>query len=78
MISVLAYIPAEPFCFLSLYSHRCGEAINMVILLLLNSEFGLFLAPLNLTFNFILKSFSHRSGVGDRNGTFSSAEWIGY
>lgn len=77
MISVLAYIPAEPFCFLSLYSHRC-EAINMVISLLLNSEFGLFLAPLNLTFNFVLKSFSHRNGVGDRNGTFSSAEWIGY
>lgn len=78
MISVLAYIPAELFCFLSLYSHRCGEAINTVISLLLNSEFGLFLAPLNLTFNFILKSFSHRNGVGDRNGTFSSAEWIGY
>lgn len=78
MISVLAHIPAEPFCCLRLYNHRCGEAINMVISLLLNSEFGFFLAPLNLTFNFILKSFSHRNGVGDRNGTFSSAEWIGY
>lgn len=75
---MLAHIPAESFCFLRLYSHRCGEAINTLISLLLSSEFGLFPAPLNPTFNFILKSFSHRNSVGDRNGTFSSAEWIWY
>ena len=69
MISVLAHIPAESFCFL-----RRDEAIDTLISLLLNSEFGLFPAPLNPTFNFILKTFSHRNSLGDRNGTFSSAE----
>lgn len=46
--------------------------------LLLNSEFGPFPAPLSPTFNFILKRFSHRNSIGDRNGTFSSAEWMWY
>lgn len=78
MISVFAHIPAESFCFLRLYNHRCGEAINALISFLLNSEFGLFLGSLNPTFNFIWKHFSHRNSVGDRNGTFSSAEWIWY
>lgn len=76
MISVPACILAESFCFLRLHCHRCDEAINALISLLLNSEFGIFPAPLNTTFNFILKSFSHQNGVGDRNGTFSSAEWL--
>lgn len=36
-----------------------NETINALISLLLNSDFGIFLAPLNTMFNFILKCFSH-------------------
>jgi len=59
MISMPACILTDSFCFLILYCHRYDEAVNALVLLLLNSDFGIFLAPLNTTFNFIWKCFSH-------------------